>query len=63
MREAYRLNAQRHDARLRDLDLIFLAAPTAFDVSPHELRDAMNGLLERVIRAQPKSSALGLRVS
>jgi len=57
MREAYRLNARRHDPRLRALDLIFLAAPTALDVSPHELRDAMNGLLERVIRARHATQA------
>ncbi len=52
MREAYRLNPHRHNAKLRDLDLIFLAAPAAFDVSPQDLREAMNHLFERAIRAQ-----------
>lgn len=55
LRECYRLNPHRHDARLRDLDLIFLAAPAALNASCEELNDAVNQLLFRTLRAQPTS--------
>lgn len=55
VREIYRLSAWRHDARLAGLDLLFFASATALTASNEALQHALNELLERAARAQPKA--------
>jgi len=55
VREIYRLSAWRHDARLAGLDLLFFASATALTASNEALQHALNELLERAARSQPKA--------
>lgn len=63
VREIYRLSTWRHDARLAGLDLLFFASATALTASNEALQQALNELLERVARAQPKAHLFRARPS